>query len=142
MRAVATDADPLVLVVDDQPAVREMVRRTLEGGGYRVGAVEDIERGRQLLAQEPVSAIVLDVHLAQNRSGLELLEWVRVSGAVPQIPVLVLTGYQMTIDEEAAIRRYGAYVFYKTEGLAALRDYLDRLLRGGGSDLIPTRTRT
>ena len=126
---MTTDAQPLILVVDDQPAVREMVRRTLEGSGYRVGAVEDVERGRKLLAQQPVSAIVLDVHLAQNRSGLELLEWVRVSGAGPQMPVFVLTGYRMTADEETAIRRYGAYVFYKTEGLDLLRDYLDRLLR-------------
>lgn len=130
---MATDQQPLVLVVDDQPAVREMLRRTLENGGYRVGAVEDIDLGRKLLAHEQVKAIVLDVHLAQNRSGLELLEWVRVSGAVPQIPVLVLTGYQMTLEEETAIRRYGAYVFYKTEGLSELREYLDRLLRRGGS---------
>jgi DNA-binding response OmpR family regulator len=76
-----------VLVVDDEPIVREVVVRYLEREGYRTLEAEDGEQARELLERDPPSLVVLDVMLP-GLDGLSLCRWIR---ARSDLPVILLT---------------------------------------------------
>ena len=76
-----------VLVVDDEPIVREVVVRYLEREGYTTLEASDGERARILLESEPPDLVVLDVMLP-GTDGLELCRWIRGRS---DLPVIMLT---------------------------------------------------
>jgi DNA-binding response OmpR family regulator len=69
---VGGGAGKTVLVADDDEALRLLCRVNLELDGYRVVEAASLREARELLAAEPVDAILLDVHLADG-DGRELL---------------------------------------------------------------------
>jgi DNA-binding response OmpR family regulator len=78
---------PTVLVVDDEPIVRDVVVRYLEREGYETLEAGDGEEARRLLEREPPSLVVLDVMLP-GVGGLELCRWIR---ARSEVPIVMLT---------------------------------------------------
>ena len=79
----------LVLVVDDDPEVRGLVRRSLEREAFSVVEAGDAEEAQRVSQQGPFDAAVLDVGLP-GTSGLELLHLLRRTD--PGLPVILLTG--------------------------------------------------
>src|SRR6266581_4375354 len=77
-----------VLVVDDEPMVRDVVSRYLERDGHRVVTAEDGESARGLIEREAPSLVLLDVMLPGRTDGLELCRWIR---ATSDLPVILLT---------------------------------------------------
>src|SRR5512139_833789 len=78
-----------ILVVDDERAVRESLRRALELEGYDVELAADGETGLARLRQGPAAdAVVLDV-LMPGIDGLEVCRRLRAEGNT--VPVLMLT---------------------------------------------------
>lgn len=84
---------PTVLVVDDEPAFREMVSRLLEHEGYRVLQAENGEEGINLLGQADL--VILDINMPRL-NGLELLEIIREYDR--ELPVLMLTAFDKEED--------------------------------------------
>ena len=76
-----------VLVVDDEPIVRDVVVRYLQRDGYRTLEAGDGASARELLEREPPALVVLDVMLPEL-DGLELCRWIR---ARSDLPVIMLT---------------------------------------------------
>jgi DNA-binding response OmpR family regulator len=76
-----------VLVVDDEPIVREVVVRYLEREGYRTLEAADGRRARELLERESPSLVVLDLMLP-GTDGLSLCRWIRSRS---DMPVIMLT---------------------------------------------------
>ena len=76
-----------VLVVDDEPIVREVVVKYLEREGFRTLEAADGLRAREVLEAETPSLVVLDVMLP-GIDGLELCRWIR---ARSELPVIMLT---------------------------------------------------
>ena len=76
-----------VLVVDDEPIVREIAVRYLERSGYTTLEAADGATARRLLEQEPPDLVVLDVMLP-GIDGLELCRWIRSRS---ELPVIMLT---------------------------------------------------
>jgi len=76
-----------VLVVDDEPIVRDVVVRYLEREGYETLEAGDGLRARELLEQEAPSLVVLDLMLP-GMDGLELCRWIRSRS---ELPVIMLT---------------------------------------------------
>jgi two-component system, OmpR family, phosphate regulon response regulator PhoB len=76
-----------VLVVDDEPIVREVVVRYLEREGYRTLEAADGTRARELLERESLDLVVLDLMLP-GTDGLSLCRWIRSRS---QLPVIMLT---------------------------------------------------
>jgi DNA-binding response OmpR family regulator len=81
-REVAT-----VLVVDDEPIVRDVVVRYLEREGFETLEAGDGEEAQRLLEREPPSLVVLDVMLP-GIGGLELCRWIRSRS---EVPIMMLT---------------------------------------------------
>jgi DNA-binding response OmpR family regulator len=76
-----------VLVVDDEPIVREVVVRYLAREGYRTLEAGDGDVARGLIEQSDPDLVVLDVMLP-GTDGLELCRWIRGRS---ELPVIMLT---------------------------------------------------
>src|SRR5262249_54353950 len=83
MSAVA----PRVLVVDDEPIVRDVVVRYLRRDGYETMEAGDGAEAKRLIETGDPSLVVLDVMLPET-DGLELCRWIRGSS---DLPVILLT---------------------------------------------------
>jgi DNA-binding response OmpR family regulator len=118
---------PTVLLVDDEPMVRDTGRRFLTRAGYTCIEAESIQRAVKLISQTTVHAAILDVRLPGHVSGLDLLESFREQSGLSEIPVLIMTGGLLTAEEELSITRQRAFLFYKPEGFGAIVKFLDQL---------------
>jgi DNA-binding response OmpR family regulator len=76
-----------VLVVDDEPIVRDVVVRYLERDGFETVTAPDGDEARRLIAEREPSLVVLDVMLP-GTDGLSLCRWIRGRS---NLPVILLT---------------------------------------------------
>jgi two-component system, chemotaxis family, chemotaxis protein CheY len=95
-----------ILICDDEPTLRELVRASLNGG-YRFAEASDGYTAVALARDLFPDAIVLDLMLPRL-SGLEVLEELRQDDELREIPVLVMTAWN---DTEDAARAAGATSF-------------------------------
>jgi two-component system response regulator MprA len=126
-----------ILVVDDERAVRESLRRALELEGYRVELAEDGEEALERLGTAPPDAAILDV-LMPGIDGLEVCRRLRADGNA--LPVLMLTA-RAEVDSRVAGLDAGAddYLpkpFALAELLARLRALLRRAGNGDDADVL------
>jgi DNA-binding response OmpR family regulator len=77
-----------VLVVDDEPIVRDVVARYLERDGHTIITADSGDEARGLIEGETPSLVVLDVMLPGETDGLALCRWIR---ATSDLPVILLT---------------------------------------------------
>jgi two-component system response regulator MprA len=89
-----------VLVVEDEPGIRDLLLRGLGNAGFAVLTAADGAEGERRALLESVDAIVLDLMLP-GRSGLKILASLRE--ARPNIPVIVLTARGRVADRVAAL---------------------------------------
>jgi len=93
-----------ILVVDDDPLMRDSLTRTLSQAGYQVQAAASGSEALQLTAEKTFDLVITDLKMA-NMGGLELLEELRRRGN--ETPVVVITAYG-TIDTAVAAIKGGA----------------------------------
>ena len=77
-----------VLVVDDEPIVRDVVTRYLARDGHRIVEAADGDEARGLIEREAPSLVVLDVMLPGKTDGLALCRWIR---STSDLAVILLT---------------------------------------------------
>jgi len=100
---------PLVLVVDDDPQVREVVRVNLEMEGYTVREAGNAEEGLAAVEDDAPDLILLDVMMPQV-DGWEMLRRVQERHGIGSIPVVMFSGQlEPTAGREATQR--GAHAF-------------------------------
>jgi two-component system cell cycle sensor histidine kinase/response regulator CckA len=90
---VAPELEPaLVLVVEDEPAIRGLVRRTLEGAGLVVIEAENGRRALDIFALggEPPKLVLTDVIMPEV-NGRELSD--ALADLHPNLPILFMSGY-------------------------------------------------
>jgi DNA-binding response OmpR family regulator len=118
-----------VLVVDDEPIVREVVVRYLERAGYRTLEADDGDGARKLVETQPPDLVVLDVMLP-GTDGLELCRWIRSRS---ELPVIMLTARGEEADRivglELGADDYVTKPFSPRELAARVRSVLRRAAR-------------
>jgi class 3 adenylate cyclase len=92
-----------VLVVDDDPANRDMLARRLARRGYMVSAVDSGEAALETLRRQPFDLVLLDVVMS-GLSGLQVLERLRRDTAMAELPVIMATARDRSQDTVAALR--------------------------------------
>ena len=127
-----------ILVVDDERAVRESLRRALELEGYEIELAEDGRRALAMLeenAGQP-DAIILDV-LMPGADGLEVCRRLRRSGS--RVPILMLTARDEVENRVAGLDAgaddYVTKPFALEELIARVRALLRRASSGSGETL-------
>jgi DNA-binding response OmpR family regulator len=121
-----------VLVVDDEPIVREVVVRYLKREGYRTLEAGDGDRARELLEREAPSLVVLDLMLPRT-DGLALCRWIRSHS---NLPVIMLTARGEEADRivglELGADDYVTKPFSPRELAARVRSVLRRAVPESG----------
>ena len=140
-----------VLIVDDEPRIRDMLGRVLVGEGHTSVTAADGAEALDRLVTQPVDLVLLDL-VMPRRNGLEVLRELRGRGAMP--PVIVLSAVD---DVAATVQALDAgavdYVnkpFRTAELVARIRRHLAspapdntgrRYIRAGGIELDLDRRR-
>jgi two-component system, OmpR family, response regulator MprA len=89
-----------VLIVDDDRAVREALRRALTGAGYEVQTAATGAQALELVAQAPPEAVLLDARMP-GIDGLEVCRRVRLIDE--RVPVVMLTEHEAVGDRVAGL---------------------------------------
>lgn len=117
---------PQILVVDDDPALRELLETYLGSNGFAVSAVGDGEAMRAALVAQTPDVVVLDLMLP-GEDGLSLTRFLR---SELNVPILMLSARGEEVDRivglEVGVDDYLAKPFNPRELLARLRALLRR----------------
>jgi len=115
-----------ILVVDDEPTIRQALRVALESMGHAVAEASDTASALKKLEQAPCDALLLDLRLG-SESGFDLME--AVLRDRPAIAVVIITAHG-SIDRAVESMRRGAFDFLpKPFTPAQVRAVLERVER-------------
>ncbi len=87
-----------VLVVDDDPAVRDYIREALHGQGYRILLAADGREGLKAAIEHEPDLIILDL-MMPGMSGFEVVEALKRHPTACDIPVVIFTAKDLTREE-------------------------------------------
>lgn len=121
-----------ILVVDDDRAVRESLRRSLEFNGYQVDLASDGQQALDSVVSARPDAMVLDV-MMPRLDGLEVCR--RLRGTGDDLPILVLTARDLVSDRVAGLDAGADDYLPKPFALEELLARLRALLRRAIADL-------
>jgi two-component system, OmpR family, response regulator len=115
-----------VLIVDDEPEIRSLLRQALEGEGYSVTEASGPAELLRILEAEPVNLVTLDLNLGGD-DGLELARQIRTKGNVPIIMITAKgSPEERIIGFESGADDYIAKPFHIREVLLRVRSVLGR----------------
>jgi len=106
-----------ILVVDDEPLIRDFLYEALKSKGYTVITANNGQEALGILEHNIISAVITDIEMPQM-DGAALLKKVRK--LFPEIPVVVITGYGTVNNAVEVMRQGAAYYFPKPFPVAEL----------------------
>ncbi len=98
----------LIMVVDDEPDIRDLVREILEDEGYAVVVAEDVKTAREAIAERLPDLVLLDIWMPEQ-DGVSLLKEWREQGTL-KFPVVMISGHG-TVETAVEATRLGAVDF-------------------------------
>jgi DNA-binding response OmpR family regulator len=116
-----------ILVVEDDPLFREILRIWLVKEGHEVVLAESLEAGFVNIAAEPIpEAVLLDIHLGK-KNGLTLVHWARRQKHLAHILIVAVTGDNSLKDKKSTLDAGCDACFIKPFDFKALREVLSNL---------------
>lgn len=113
-----------VLVVDDEPAIRELLKLHLANAGYDVRLAEDAIVADRALRESPPDLVVVDVAMPY-RGGLEFVADLSADEQLARLPVIFITGHD---GLASGARALGVGCLKKPFAVDALLDLVGRNL--------------
>ncbi|MFO0864893.1 MAG: sigma-54 dependent transcriptional regulator [Gemmataceae bacterium] len=127
-------SNPILLVVDDEPAIQHAFRRAFRDAPLTIVSATTASEALAAINQARPETVVLDVHLP-DASGLETYQRIRAIDA--RIPVVLVTGHGTTQLAIEAIKQGAFEYLLKPLELAQLREIIDRALRSSRLMRVP-----
>lgn len=113
-----------VLYVDDEPAIRRLVRRWFERRGVTIITAEGVEEARRLFAEHDVAGAFIDVWLGKE-TGFELYAWVAQHRPQLKERIVFITGdVDAGVPEGTQLQALGRTVIAKPFELEDLEIYV------------------
>jgi two-component system nitrogen regulation response regulator NtrX len=116
---------PLVLVIDDDDALRQICLEMLQARGYRTLGAASVGEGLRVFGEKRPAAVLLDLKLPDG-TGLDVLR--ELQRRSPVTPVVVVSGYGSVADAVEAMRLGAAEYIEKPLARERLYDVLDRAM--------------
>src|SRR6202453_4613996 len=104
-RADYVSSSSTILLVDDDPDMRSLMRTFLEHEGYRVFSSGDADRAAQIFSSAPqIDLLITDLYMPQ-RSGMELARELKMLRA--ELPVLLISGGLVDAGQKMRLQEEG-----------------------------------
>ena len=113
-----------ILIVDDQPHLRELFAEELMDEGYRIESVSDAVSVRGYLSDSKPDLILLDLYL-NGFEGWDVLHDIKKED--PNLPVLIVTAYD-TYADDARLSKADGYVIKNFAALDRLKQKIAEIL--------------
>lgn len=126
-RGIIRTHDPVILVVDDEPAVLHAVRRCLRCEPYEVITAQSCDEALAWVGELPVDLVIAD-QLMPRMKGTELV--LEIRKRFPRTLGLLLTGDRSRLVAQECAAAGIDCILYKGGNMAALRSMLQELLAG------------
>lgn len=125
-----------ILIIDDNAALREVLRVGLETAGHTVREMRNGRDGIRAFRKEPSDLVITDIYMPE-RDGLELIEALRRTH--PQVKILAMSGASGTMDYLNRARLLGAAMVIRKPFeiptlLKTVGDLLDSEIRRGNEE--------
>lgn len=121
-----------VLVIEDEPAIQELLRINLSMAGYEVTQAQDVDQAMASMLVEVPDLVLVDWNMP-GRSGVSFVRALRSDPAKSNIPVIMLTARDDELDKVMAFGAgaddYVTKPFHTRELLARVHAHLRRALR-------------
>ena len=115
--AVPDSGRTLVMIVDDEPDIRQLVKEILEDEGFEVSTAENAEQAREARRARRPDLILLDIWMPDTDGITLLREWSDEGDL--KCPVVIMSGHG-TVDTAVEATRLGAHDFVE-KPLSAFR---------------------
>lgn len=117
-----------ILIVDDEPPIREMLKLALGKHGYRVTTASSAIEAGKIVDEDPPQLVITDLQL-EDSDGMEMIA--RLKAAHPKLPVILLTGvlFDQQVVEDTLAGKISAYL-HKTSPLAVIVEQVRRFVDG------------
>jgi two-component system, cell cycle response regulator len=123
-----------ILVVDDSPVNRELIRCTLEPSGYELVLAESVEKGTSLVRQSHFDLILSDLHMPEQ-DGIELLRHIKADPVLAQIPFMFISASYQEDNNFPLAMELGAFRFLQRPiDPQVLIGEIERCLAAGGKN--------
>jgi two-component system, OmpR family, phosphate regulon response regulator PhoB len=91
-----------ILVVDDECAIRELLKLQLSANGYDVVLAEDAFAARRMLYEAQPELMIVDAHMPYM-SGVEFVSTLVAEPSLPWVPVIFITGREELLERAATL---------------------------------------
>ena len=104
-----TDSKPQILVVDDEPEIRNILQEILQDEGYSVSTAENASEARIRFREDQPNLVLLDIWMPKEDGISVLKDWVETS-QLGDTPVVMISGHG-TVENAVEAVKLGAYDF-------------------------------
>ena len=104
-----TDSKPHILVVDDEPDIRNILQDILQDEGYSVSTAENAKEARLRFREDQPNLVLLDIWMPKEDGISVLKSWVE-SSQLGHTPVVMISGHG-TVENAVEAVKLGAYDF-------------------------------
>ena len=122
----------VILVVDDLPQIRRLLRALLVSRGHVVHEAGDGAAGLHLLEAERPALVLLDL-MMPGLSGIEVLQQIRADPRFATLPIIVLTADGKAESQDRALAAGATGFVVKPFSPLALRALIDQVLAGAST---------
>ncbi len=117
--------DSHILIVDDDPGIREPLKEYIQQAGYETSAISNAEEAMELLESNTVTVVITDISLP-GMDGLEFTDQIKKKF---DVDVIVITGYSSDYSYEEAINKGASDFVFKPIRFRELLLRLKRVIR-------------